>query len=210
MDKTIRKMIPAELESIYQRIELDFAVGEYAPLNVLAKQIEKGVQQGSIFHNGENDVAYSICADGCANGYVLISLLSVYNDFRALGLGSTFLEALIRNYSLKQGVVVEVEKPENSRTDEERLLCEKRIKFYQKAGFNLVPNIDYSIWDVPMHLMVLPLNASMNTMNKMIGQIIREIYIGLMGKRYIHKLEFSYVLPQDIKRDDQDQKGSTL
>ena len=54
---TIRKMIPAELKNIYKSIEHDFAEGEYAPYDVLAKQIEKGVQKGHIFHNGEKDVA---------------------------------------------------------------------------------------------------------------------------------------------------------
>ncbi|KUO75005.1 MAG: hypothetical protein APF81_12155 [Desulfosporosinus sp. BRH_c37] len=194
MDKTIRNMIPADLKDIYKSIELDFAVGEYAPYDVLAKQIEKGVQKGYIFHNGEKDFAYSICADGCANGYILISLLSVYKEFRGDGLGSTFLEELIRNYSMNQGIIVEVEKPEASRSDEERALCEKRIKFYQIAGFHLIPDLDYSIWDVPMHLMGLPLKASMDTLNEMIGQIIYEIYLELMGKRYIHKLKFSRVL----------------
>lgn len=91
MDKTIRKMLPEELKHIYKSIELDFAEGEYAPYDVLAKQIEKGVQQGYIFHNGEKDVAYSICADGCANRYILISLLAVYKEFRGNGLGSTYL-----------------------------------------------------------------------------------------------------------------------
>ncbi len=134
MDKTIRKLIPAELKNIYKSIELDFAEGEYAPYDVLAEQIKKGVQKGYIYRTGEIDVAYSICADGCANGYVLISLLSVYKEFRGYGYGSTFLEELIRSFSMKQGIIVEVEKPENSISDGERTLCEKRIMFYQKAG----------------------------------------------------------------------------
>lgn len=198
---TIRNMIPAELKTIYKSIELDFAEGEYAPHDVLAKQIEKGVQKGYIFHNDGNDVAYSICADGCANGYILISLLSVYREFRGNGFGSTFLEELIKSYSMKQGIIVEVEKPENSRSTEERTHCEKRINFYQNAGFSLVPDIDYTIWDVPMHLMVLPLKASMHTINGMIGHIIHEIYLELMGERYIHKLKFyrTMSLPQEIK-----------
>lgn len=193
MDNTIRKMIPSEFKHIYKSIENDFAEGEYAPYDVLAKQIEKGLQIGHIFQNGEKDVAYSICADGCANGYILISLLSVYKEFRGNGLGSIFLGELIRSYSLKQGIIVEVEKPENSRSTEERALCEKRIKFYQNAGFYLVTDIDYSIWDISMHLMVLPLKASLPTLNEMIGQIIHDIYLELMGKRYIHKLKFCRV-----------------
>lgn len=115
--------------------------------------------------------------------YYQISILILIEEFRGNGLGSSFLEELVKSNSLNQGVIVEVEKPEHSRSDQERAVREKRIKFYQKAGFYLVPDIDYSIWDVPMHLMVLPLKASLATLNEMIGQIIYDIYLELMGKR---------------------------
>jgi len=45
----IGKMVPAELKAIYKSIKLDFSEGEYAPYDVLAKQIEKGVQKGYLF-----------------------------------------------------------------------------------------------------------------------------------------------------------------
>lgn len=189
----IRKMNLEEFKNIYMRIEHDFAEGEYAPFAVLAKQLEKGVQKGYIFRYSKKDVAYSICADGCSNGYMLISLLAVYEEFRGQGLGSVFLEALMNGYSQNQGIIVEVEKPENSRSKEERVLREKRINFYQNAGFYLLPDVDYTIWDVPMHLMVRPLKASMITINKLLGQIMYEIYLELMGKRYMQKLKFNRV-----------------
>ena len=135
MDRSIRKMIPAELKDIYKSIQLDFAEGEYAPYDVLAKQIEKGVQSGFILRYGEHDVAYAICADECVNGYVLISLLSVYKEFRGRGLGSIFLEELIKSYSRKQGIIVEVEKPENSRSDGERVSVIKEYFSTKKQGF---------------------------------------------------------------------------
>lgn len=190
IENTIRRMKIQEFKEIFNRIERDFVPGEYAPYNVLYQQLQKGVQEAWILCEGERNVAYSICAGGHAKGYILISLLAVYDEFRGHGIGSAFLKELSRIYSDKQGIIVEVEKPENSLTQEEKFIRTKRINFYEKAGFNLIPNINYSIWDVPMHLMVRLHPSSVQITNERIGQIMYAIYLELMGKDYIHKMKF--------------------
>lgn len=187
---TIRDMKLSELKKIYRLIKKDFASGEYAPYEVFYQQIKSGVQSGFIFLEGGQDAAYSICAGSHPNGYVLISLLAVYEELRGRGVGSKFVEKLIELYSGRQGIIVEVEKPENAGNDNERDLRTKRIEFYKKAGFYLVPNIEYVIWDAPMHLMVLPCKALQQDINKNIDRTIYYIYLELMGERYMHKLKF--------------------
>ena len=91
-------------------------------------------------------------------------------------------------YSDKNGIIVEVEKPEKATTNKEKIIREKRIQFYQKVGFYLLSDIDYSIWDVPMHLMAQPLKASSQAINEEIGQTIFEIYLELRGEHFIHKI----------------------
>ena len=190
MEYTIRNIKLNEFINIYNRIEQDFTSGEYAPYDILYKQLQDGVQKGLILLEGESEVAYSICTQGDTSEYVLVSLLAVYEEFRGRGFGSAFLGQLKKIYSDKKGIIVEVEKPKKAVTKEEKILREKRIQFYQKAGFYLIPDIDYSIWDVPMHLMVLPLKAPNWIVNKEIGQIICEIYLTLLGKHSIHKCKF--------------------
>lgn len=193
MDYAIRRMKVQELKEIFNHIERDFAPGEYAPYDVLYQQLQEGVHEGLLLCEGGQDVAYSICAGGHANGYVLISLIAVFDEFRGHGIGTAFLKELNRIYSNKKGIIVEVEKPENSQDQEESASRAKRIEFYEKAGFFLIPNINYSIWDVPMHLMVLSHSDEIQTVKERIGPIMYEIYLELMGKRYIHKLKFSKV-----------------
>ncbi|MDF2523117.1 MAG: hypothetical protein K0R31_758 [Clostridiales bacterium] len=188
--RNIRSMKLEELKTIYNRIEKDFAQGEYAPYDVLYQQLQKGVQEGLILCQDDQAVAYSICAGGNSNGYVLISLLAVFEEFRGHGIGSEFLKKLNDIYYTKKGIVVEVEKPEDAANNREKAIREQRIQFYQKAGYYLIPNIEYSIWDVSMHLMALPISESKQTINMKIGQIIYDIYFKLMGKQYIHKLKF--------------------
>ncbi|MBB6216087.1 GNAT superfamily N-acetyltransferase [Anaerosolibacter carboniphilus] len=190
MKYTIREIELHEFKDIYDRIERDFVPGEYAPYEILYQQLQEGVQTGLILLDGERAVAYGICAGEDGSDYVLISLLAAYEEFRGSGFGSVLLEALKKRYSDKKGILVEVERPEDALTNEEKAIREKRIQFYQKAGFYLIPHIDYSIWDVPMHLMALPQEISSQMMNKEIGQIIYEIYFKLMGKQFIHKMKF--------------------
>jgi len=116
-------------------------------------------------------------------------LLAVYEDMRGAGFGTVFLEKLKAVYSNKDGIIVEVEKPEHATTNREKPICERRIRFYQRAGFYVMPDVEYTIWDIPMHLMVLPLKASSQTINHEIEQIIYNIYLSLMGERYIHKMK---------------------
>ncbi len=189
----IRRIKDNELIEIYKHIKKDFAPDEYPPYEVLYQQIQKGAQEGMTLYKDEQDVAYAICAGSNPNGFVLISLLAVYEQLRGQGIGSTFLSELRNRYSHKSGIIVEVEKPEESSSKEERDYRKKRIEFYEKAGFYLIPNINYSIWDVPMHLMAMPLSVSIESISDIIGIIIYEIYLQLMGKRYIHKLEFNRI-----------------
>lgn len=186
----IRRMEAAELKGFYKRIKQDFSPGEYAPYSVLYEQLQEGIQEGLVFSEGEHDLAYSICASSHENGYVLISLLAVFPEYRGQGIGTEFMEALCTKYKEKQAILVEAERPENSQTPEEQDFRKRRIDFYEKLGFLLIPGIDYSIWDVPMHLMALPLMASREAINEKIGQIMYQIYFQLMGERFIHKMKF--------------------
>jgi len=139
---------------------------------------------------GEREVAYAICTGEESSDYILISLLAVYKEFRGCGVGSAFLEEFKKMYSDKKGLIVEVEKPEKALNDEEKIIREKRIRFYQKADFYLIPEIEYSIWDVPMHLMALPHKVTKKSINEEIGQIIYEIYFAILGKSLINKMKF--------------------
>jgi GNAT superfamily N-acetyltransferase len=174
---------------IYDHIEKDFAEGEYPPYDVLYKHLEDGVQKGLILFDGNRKAAYSICAEGKTN-YVLVSLLAVYPEYRGRGIGTKFLEELKGLYAEKRGIIVEVEKPEAATNPEEKRIRMKRIEFYKKAGFYLISAIDYSIWDIPMHLMALPCKASKEEINESLGKTIYDIYLTLMGKRFINKMQF--------------------
>jgi hypothetical protein len=124
---------------------------------------------------------------------MLISLLAVFQEFRGEGIGSAFLGDICEMYSDKQGIIVEVERPEDADTDEERHKRIKRIEFYKRAGFCMVDDVEYSIWDIPMYLMVFSPKPMPDNINDSIGPVMYEIYFKLMGERYIHKMKFKKI-----------------
>ncbi len=187
--ETIRKMHLNELKDIYKHMTRDFAEGEYPPYDKLYTQLENNIQIGWILVKDGRDAAYSICAEG-ADGYVLISFFAVFKGSRGRGVGTLFLEKLKEIYCDSKGIIVEIEKAEEALHEEEVRVRERRLEFYKRAGFSLIPGIQYSIWDVPMHLMVCPFKTDLDTINKDIGKILYEIYLLLLGKSHIHKMEF--------------------
>ena len=185
----IRRMELSELKAFFERIVRDFAQGEYAPYPIIYQHLQEGLQKALIFCEGEEDLAYSVCTDNHENNYVLISLLAVFKEFRDQGIGSEFMKRLRLIYQNKQALLVEVERPDRAQTPEEGVFRKLRIEFYERAGFYLMEEMDYSIWDIPMHLMALPLVASKETINREIKRSMYELYLDLMGESLIHKLK---------------------
>lgn len=185
-DFTIRTMDVGELRLFYKYIKQDFPVGEYPPYDILFKQLQDHHQEGLVLCLGEQDLAYAICAAG--TDYVLLSLMAVFPEYRGQGVGSAFLQALQSRYARKQAMIGEVERLELANNPNERKLRNDRIKFYKKAGFYLIPEVDYTIWDVPMNLMAFPIRASQEDINDDIQIIMYQIYLKLMGKQFMHKM----------------------
>lgn len=186
----IRPLEAAELKDFYPCIERDFAFGEYPPLDVLNNHMQEGRQEGYVLCDGTIDLAYSFCAASSAHDYVLISLFAVFQEYRGQGIGSTFLHELHKIYAHKLAIIGEVEQPEKAKTAEEQDKRLRRIAFYEKEGYRLIKGIDYTIWDIPMHIMALSLNASDVMINREIKQIMYQIYYELSGKQFINKMQF--------------------
>lgn len=186
----IRPMELNELKDFFKRIKQDFVQGEYAPYAILYKHFQNGLLNGLVFCEGKQDLAYSICEDNHDNGYVLISLLAVFKEYRDQGIGSAFIKRLRLMYRDKQALLVEVERPDQTKTKEEGHSRRRRIDFYEKAGFYLIQGIDYSIWDISMHLMALPIVSSKEIIDQKIEKSMYELYFNLMGEEFIHKMQF--------------------
>lgn len=189
---SIRPFHPEEFDDIFARIRHDFAPGEYPPPAVLRGQLKSGKAEGLLLEEddgaGRRPVAYATTARQPGGAYCLVSLLAVFDGARGKGHGSAFLRALRGYYAGSAGLIVEVERPDNAE-EAERAIRLRRIRFYERAGFFLVPGVEYRIWGVPMHLMGLPLGVSAEKMDAELDTVMREIYAVLLGKHFMHQFD---------------------
>lgn len=188
MSTVIREMDPAELPVFFRRIEEDFPEEEHAPFHVLDEHLRSGIQEGLVLSDGGKDIAYAINAVSPC-GYVLISLMAVSKELRGEGIGSAFIGMMKERYAGKKGIILEVERPDKAGCGRELFTMKKRISFYERLGFHLVPGIDYWIWNVRMHLMAMPLTESASRIDAEIETIIKDIYRDILGERWISKLD---------------------
>lgn len=184
---------PDEVKTYFRYIERDFAKNEYPPYPQLLKQVKTGVQKGMAIHHDGREVAYTFCATGNAGEYVLDTLLAVLPDYRGKGIGTGTLKLVRRRYADKKAIIVEVEAPENAKSQADCETCKRRMMFYSRFGFYEVPNIQYSIWNLPMHLMALPITAGKEVINAEIKTAMTEIYETILGKRLLYKMQLQIV-----------------
>lgn len=199
-DLYIRSINASALKYFYPRIEKDFAAGEYPPMEVLYNHMQQGKQEGYALWDGNKYFAYSFCAANPTRDHILITLFAVLAEYRGQGIGTTFLKMMNKNFN-ESIIIVEVEKPEEAQTDEERDKRLWRIAFYEKEGYILINGIDYIIWDIPMYLMVRSPRIKQSLNQQEVIQIMQQIYLGLLGKRFIKKLQ--------IKESDGEKNEST-
>lgn len=190
----IRLMKTSEHRKFFEQIRQDFTEGEYPPYFVLHQQMLEGDLEGLVFIAPDGTtLAYALNAAGNSNGHILVSLLAVMKESRGTGIGSAFVAGLVKRYRGKACLIAEVEKPETASDEKERNTRIRRIRFYERAGFLIVPGIDYSIWGVPMHLMLMHLQDDFESLLKDLPIRMREVYLDLMGNAYIHQMVFRKV-----------------
>jgi ribosomal protein S18 acetylase RimI-like enzyme len=93
--------------------------------------------------------------------------LAVQPNLRNKGIGGQIYQCLIEDLASKdiQALVFEVEKLEQTQTEEHRKLAERRISFYRRHGAKILEGVDYIQYigwhapPTPMHLMVHPLKS---------------------------------------------------
>lgn len=185
----LKKIKNEEFPSLYQNhIVRDFPPEERPPYAAMYDHIAQGLHECFLYYENEEASGYIITASGNPNGYVLISFLAIMDGKRGCGTGTRLLNTIAERFRGKKGLIIEVEKPECAANAEEKILRERRIAFYKKGGYIMLPGIDYALFQVPMHLMVLPLSHPLESEDVYIRSM-REIQYDLLGPSIDQKLK---------------------
>ncbi len=178
-----------QLKKVYQRIQQDFPINEYAPYSKMYEYIRDGLIEGILFFEGSQPIAYVFCQFGQQHQTVLCSLFAVFSEYRGQGFGTKILSQLIYHYREYQAIYLEVELPQAAADQKDYLIRQKRISFYQRCGFQLINSIEsYRLWNVDYCIMAVAIQASFKTLNLSAKQHLIDIYNPILGEQNIHRL----------------------
>ncbi len=181
----LKKIDKKTAEDIYRtRMPSDFPPAELKPWKRIARMWEDGVYFAyGFYENGElMAYAYLVEAD---SGDVLLDYYAVAAQARGNGIGSRCIRLLIAELQ-GQGsrlLLIEVENPLYAAAKAERIMQEKRIRFYEKNGLILTEyasrlfGVEYRIMFFPMQKTIDP-KAVFEALDRIYHTMFPDAYFG--------------------------------
>lgn len=144
-----------EIERIYnERMRQDFPPNELKPLRGIFRAWDAGNYDCYVLAENEEILGYAFFAR-CGDNY-LFDYLAIAKEHRGEGLGTGFLRQLSDCFQKAACILIEVEDPDFARNDQDRMLRERRLKFYINSGYRLT-DVTASVFDVNYQILEVPL-----------------------------------------------------
>ena len=186
----LKKIGLKEFKDLYRKhIIRDFPREERSSLNNFKKRIICKNEEVYIYMENGYEKAYIIIAN-LNNNYILISFLAVFEEYRGEGIGTKLLAEIKEKFNDKKGIVLEVESPKNATSEKDKIIREKRIKFYEKSNYKMLKNTKIFFGYNSFNIMFL--NNRDNIDEKEITNVLNEFYVKT-SKRYDKTLIFKVI-----------------
>lgn len=140
-----------DARALYAHMKRDFPAGELPPYFAVKGNIEKKVYDAFYLTAGGEIIGYAIVTAPADCEFALLTFFAVLPEFRSRGYGGECLRVIRERCDRK--IVLEVEDPAAARTDESRDIALRRVRFYERAGFRLLPTAKARIFGVDMLIM---------------------------------------------------------
>lgn len=184
---TLRSVKPEEIGALYdQHMVRDFPADERPKREQMIELAKSGFIRTHILTDGEEEYAYVMAAQ--QGDYVLYTHIAVFAGHRGSGLGSTLLALLNDMYRDTRVQVLEVENPEATDDPKELEIRNRRIRFYQHAGFAIVPGIRYVLFGVDMWIMVRTQDGVIPPGGEVL-EALRGLYYEQLPEKYWHHFD---------------------
>ncbi len=188
--RTLNNIGSEQLRIVYrEHITEDFPRGERRPLFAMEKMQREGRYDCYGYYQDDKLLAYACYILTQDGSYALLDYFAVIPELRGHGIGSEFLKCLKENASVKCGVFIEAESPDSAKTDGERRVRERRIRFYLSNGAEMTNSkcllfgVDYNILFIPRNDIPIAYEHQHNEVEKLYRELYGRVY-GRLCKPY--------------------------
>lgn len=180
----IQKLEIPQLEKLYHaHMEKDFVPQELRPWHSVERLTEQGCYAAFACQEEGRLVAYAAFA--CCEAGVLLDYFAVVPQLRGKGVGSRFFRELRGVFPQFEAscVFIEVESLESACSPEEREVCRRRIRFYQRCGCEGTP-IFAHLFGVEYQILAFPLEGQLPSPEELEAALMRiyQVVIPRLGK----------------------------
>lgn len=187
----LKKINLKEFKDLYRKhIIKDFPREERTTLNKFKKRITRGQEDVYVYKEEGKEKAYIIVA--VLNNYIMVTFLAVFEEYRGEGIGTKLLKEIRDNFSNKKGILLEVENPIYSVDETDKVVREKRIKFYEKSNYNIIDGVEVSLHSTMFNVMMLNINDT-KINEQEISKELNDFYTNVF-RRYDKTLSFKIIV----------------
>ena len=137
-----------KLKEIYPFLRRDFPTVERPPRHIFYGRVKKGLWECTALRAEDGTIqAYAVTVAG---DVAVVLYLAVNPAIRSQGIGGKMISLLKERYG--DGLLVEVEKVEETDNAFQQRQRQRRIDFDKRHGFEILP-VEYWLFGIGMHLM---------------------------------------------------------
>ena len=148
-----RSIEKEESRVLYSHMKRDFPAAERPPFFVVKRLIAKQVYDAVFLMEEGLPVGYAVTVAPEGLAYALVVFLAILPGMRGQGYGGKLMEMLAQRFPGRI-LVLEVEDPAFAPNPEEKLIRQRRVRFYEQEGFRVISTARVKIFGVDMQLMV--------------------------------------------------------
>lgn len=179
----IKKSGIAEKIKIYRKfIRNDFPSHEIKPFSTMLKKHPGGYCEFYTFRENRKTVGYAVFFVVEGKNMRLLDYFGVMPELRDRGYGSRIIEAMKMYFNNTGDIIAEVANPDYAENDAERDIRSRRVRFYEKNGFELT-SCKSKLWATDYKIYILRFSDSVN----LTPADLKDIYYRVFGEEKFNK-----------------------
>ncbi len=188
MDLKNKSLKKEEIYNIYNTyMKYDFPENELKPLSQIISLYEKKIYYPQFFYTDDKpwDMKSYMFFTSSNKGtdFGLLDFFAVNKNYRNKGIGTKTIEYIKKTSPIfKNGFLAEIEDPDYAKTEEEKIIRQKRQNFYLKNGF-YETDITSICFDVNFRIIYLPYNNEIFS-NDILKTELDLIYKSIFPEKY--------------------------